>query len=289
MPGTRRVAFLLCFAAMLRASAAGAFCRKTTCSDCPVDPTTGCIEEGIPLAWPRACVSYALTRVASRQIPLAEAKIIAAQAFQVWQSVRCPGTDSAPSIVTTDAFGVVECSLNEYNRGAGNANIVTFRDDAWDHPDRDALGRTTMNFSEATGEIFDADIEINATNPLSTSPEVPADGWDLASILTHEAGHFLGLAHSTVADATMNPYYRQGTDDFRTLSDDDVAGICAIYPPDRPALPCDFTPRGGFASECALGITAGGCAMGRGPAGSSAAGYAAIAAALLLCARRRSA
>jgi hypothetical protein len=287
MSRARLLARTLCLALLLGAPPASGFCRKTTCSDCPVNPVTGCIEGGAPLVWPRACVSYALTRAASRNVGLAEAKIVAAEAFQTWQSVTCPGTTSPPSIVATDAFGIADCPLLEYNRGAGNANIIVFRDDVWEHDNVDALGLTSMTFNDRTGEIVDADIEVNSTLPITTSTEVPPGGWDLASILTHEAGHFLGLGHSTVADATMYPFYRQGSDDFRTLSDDDVAGICAIYPPDRAALPCDFTPAGGFASRCALGITKGGCVLGRGPV-APGAWYAFAALSFLSFTRRRS-
>jgi hypothetical protein len=177
--------------------------------------------------------------------------------------------------------------LHEYNRGAGNANIIVFRDDSWDHQDaQDAVGLTSMTFNERTGDILDADIEINATVNITMSTVVPIDGCDLSSILTHEAGHFLGLGHSTMPGATMYPIYQQGTDDFRTLSDDDIAGICSIYPPDRGALPCDFTPPGGFARQCALGITKGGCSLGRGPA-STGGWYALGAISFLLWTRRR--
>jgi hypothetical protein len=222
---------------------------------------TSCIDQGELLAWPGACVSYALTRAASRQVNLTDAKILAARAFQAWQLVTCPGTGSPPSIVATDAFGIVDCSLHEYNRGAGNANIIAFRDDTWDYQDADALALTSMSFNERTGDILDADIEINATVPLTTTGDVPPSGYDLLSILTHEAGHFLGLAHSPNPTATMYAYYQQGTADWRSPSDDDIAGICSIYPPDRAVLPCDFTPPGGFASECALAVTKGGCVL----------------------------
>jgi hypothetical protein len=109
----------------------------------------------------------------------------------------------------------------------------------------------------------------------------------LLSILTHEAGHFLGLAHSPLPNATMYAFYEQGTNDWRTLSDDDIAGICSIYPPDRAALPCDFTPPGGFAPECALGVTKGGCSLGRGGSESPTGWYAFLAFGFSLWARRR--
>ncbi len=65
-----------------------------------------------------------------------------------------------------------------------------------------------------------------------------ADGsYDLESTFVHEIGHMLGLEHSGILSASMQP--RQGTNGtfnlpnftMRTLSTDDVAGIRAVYGP----------------------------------------------------------
>jgi hypothetical protein len=153
--------------------------------------------------------------------------------------------------------------MHEYSKNSVNVNVILFHDDEWPHPNsEDAVGLTSTTYDERTGEIFDADIEINSTLELSSSDVVDMGKYDLLSVLTHEVGHFLGLAHSMDLSSTMQPVYQVGTDDFRSLSDDDIAGICDIYPPERPAQPCDFSPRGGFASECALGVTSGGCTVG---------------------------
>ncbi|HEX4337962.1 MAG TPA: matrixin family metalloprotease [Polyangiaceae bacterium] len=247
----------------LVASDGHAFCRKTTCRDCPLDPDTGCTVGGQPLVWPGACVSYALSRQASKQVSLAAAEKIAAQAFDAWQSVTCPGTGEPPSIDVSEALGRTGCSLAEYSRTGANANVVLFRDDTWPYDNaEDAIGLTSVSFDSVSGQILDADVEINATVLLSTTDDVPSEHYDLLSILTHEAGHFLGLAHSRDPDAVMRPTYESGTASLRTPTDDDIAGICAIYPPGRRSEPCDFTPRGGFANECPLGVFKGGCALG---------------------------
>jgi MYXO-CTERM domain-containing protein len=53
---------------------------------------------------------------------------------------------------------------------------------------------------------------------------------DVQNTVTHEAGHTLGLAHSSDASATMAASAPAGETAKRTLHADDLAGICAIYP-----------------------------------------------------------
>jgi Matrixin len=53
---------------------------------------------------------------------------------------------------------------------------------------------------------------------------------DLASVLQHETGLFFGLAPSHETDAIMDPFYLPGAIE-RTLKSDDIAAICAAYPP----------------------------------------------------------
>jgi hypothetical protein len=253
---------LLAAGVLLQARDGLGFCRKTTCRDCPLEPDTGCVQGGQSLVWPGACVSYALSRQASKQVSGSIAAKLVAQAFDAWQSVSCPLTGEPPSISVSEALGRTSCTLAEYSRTGANANVVLFRDGEWpyDHAE-DAIGLTSVAFDSVTGQILDADIEVNATVPLSVTDEVPSEHFDVLSILTHEAGHFLGLAHSTDPDAVMRPSYTSGTASLRVPNDDDIAGICSIYPPDRRSLPCDFTPRGGFANECPLGVFRGGCAV----------------------------
>ena len=206
-------------------------------------------------------MSYSLQRLASKQVSAADAEKLAALAFAAWQNVECPLSGQPPSIHVGDA-GPTGCTLAEYSRTGANANAVLFRDDYWPYENaEDAVGLTTVSFDSVTGQIYDADIEINGTVQLSVTDAVPPEYYDLLSILTHEAGHFLGLGHSQDPDAVMRPSYEPGTPSLRVPNEDDIEGICSIYPPERHALPCDFTPRGGFANECPLGIFHGGCAV----------------------------
>lgn len=251
---------------------ARAFCRSKTCGkDCTTDPVTMCPSEGEPIAWAGSCLSYSVQRDGLPAVTHDDLRSASDAAFRAWQEASCPSSNAPPSISVRDLFGVTTCGRVEYNARQANANIIVIRD-TWDAPNN-VLAITTVSFGPKTGEIFDADMEINGLLPLSTGPLEP-NKYDLQSIITHEAGHFLGLAHSTKNcpdGATMCPKADPGTDDFRTLDDDDVAGICTIYPPDRNAPACDPRPFKGFSPECGMDPLAGGaCSLAHVPAGGSA-------------------
>jgi hypothetical protein len=267
-------------------STSAAFCRTTTCEAC-IQPVPGCVTEGHVLFWPVTCVSYDVQKDASTTADFATADGIAGSAFGAWAQVVCPATGQNPSFQLMN-YGPVACSKHEYNSQqdsqSGNANIVVFRDDAWTAtPDPHTLALTTVTYNTNTGEIYDADIEVNShiefagMHGISTQTPVPADTFDLQSILTHEAGHFFGLAHSDQPCSaqggdcpTMDAMYRTGSGDFRTLEVDDIEGICAIYPPDRAASDNACVPRHGFSSECGGASKTGGCAISAGGASSRA-------------------
>ena len=272
---------------------AHAFCRTTT-TPVPADysPSRGCFTEGLPLFWKNACVGYSVNSAASVHIPLATATTVIDSAFTTWNEVKCGSI--GVGIATSDV-GPADCSEVRYNPNGPNQNVIVFRDTTWPYSDpNNTLGLTTVTFNADTGEIYDADMELNATGKnLSTSATVPANGFDLLSVVTHEAGHFLGLAHATDATATMFASYKPGTTTLRTLAPDDIAGICDIYPTTTErnvaasvsamgviaADACDATPRHGFGSTCAenpppADSKTSGCAVA--PAGGSGNGAAAL-------------
>jgi hypothetical protein len=79
------------------------------------------------------------------------------------------------------------------------------------------------------GSIFDADIIFNARDHQFSTTLQPGT-FDVQNIATHEIGHFMGLDHSAILGATMNPFAVEQDVRLRSLESDDVAGASTIYP-----------------------------------------------------------
>jgi hypothetical protein len=268
----------LAAAISLTAKRAEAYCRSTTCiSDCPLDER-GCKASGAKLAWTSGCVGFSLHEAASEHIPMKYFRQTAHRSFYTWTDRGCSSEGfSSISFVEQEESS---CLRAEYVQGGPNANVIMFQDHKWTYTDAtNNVAKTTVTFDDDTGEILDADIEINHANNYFTISDL-AIACDLESVITHEIGHMIGLDHSEDPDATMFAFYACGDPmeepdpalvAQRTLEMDDLAALCEAYPPNRGAA-CDPTPEGGLATECSgepqeVG-GGGGCALAAGPRGS---------------------
>ncbi len=283
-------------AALLGEGQAAAYCRSSVCKVdgksihgkvCSPPADDDC---GTPLQWRQPCVGFVVEKNGSRQVALADIAQTARTSFAAWTAVDCGGGEHPR--IEIDDLGTASCSRVEYNQHAGNANVIVFRDTEWPHLDEgsgttDTIALTTVTYDVTKGDIFDADMEINSVQNQFTTDDLMVDV-DLQSVMTHEAGHFLGLAHSTVADATMFPNYMNGSIELRHPKDDDQQAICNAYPPDRtPKGTCDGLPRHGFSPECEALQTEGTCAFEPGSPGFSLAALLPLGAILGLARRRR--
>jgi len=162
--------------------------------------------------WPSTNLTYGFQEFTP---DLSETQVIQAieQALALWSSV------------TTLRFTRVALS--------DSPNLI-IRFAAGDHGDGNAFDGASGVLAHA----FFPPVPPNAPEPIQgdahfdeaetwTVAIPPAGGaFDLVTVAAHEFGHSLGLGHSTVAGALMEPFYGGP---HRFLHSDDIAGIQAIY------------------------------------------------------------
>ena len=226
-------------------------------------------ERDVPLSWRRRCIEYNLEQAGSRTIARADVLSTLERSFAEWTSVQCDG--EPVGFETRARTDVAECTRPEFNKDGSNANTIVFVDD-WSRRGH-ALGAfalTTTWFSRSTGEILDADMELNEQRwtfeICPTSGCTEADHVDLENTLVHELGHFLGLAHSDAdPETTMWACAEPAETLKRDLASDDRVGLCSIYADGRLNASCDFEPAGGFHPACGVDQPSCRCsAPGRG-------------------------
>jgi hypothetical protein len=261
---------------------AGAFCRSRTIPPDPAnDPSrTGrCTTEGVPLLWRNRCVGYNIDARGSRQVSPNRLAEVVARSFTRWTSASCAGVetkDGARTSIDVRDLGPVTCNKVGTALSGPNTNVIVFRDDEWlekdgGRRDSEKLAVTTVRFDPETGEIFGADMEVNTFDHVMVTEAPAPKEWDLASVMTHEAGHFLGMGHSGERQAVMFTPFDQGRVSARELFADDVTGICEVYRPDgsRAVLEgsiteggaCDPVPRGGLQRDCEATPEPAGCGV----------------------------
>jgi len=198
-------------------------------------------------------------------------------------------------------------------------NSLIFHNSLWCHIgadgkcnvdyDASALAVTTDTANTKTGQIYDADVEVNLVDyqwaDLVTDPNLTND-MDLQNALTHELGHLIGLDHTCfdplssttgvrpddndgqpipdcataspeVQATTMFPSAMPGDTQKRTLAPDDLNAVCTIYSINDPPPP----PGTGVNGGCA------GCAAAGGAGNLGAPATFALLAAALIARRRR--
>jgi hypothetical protein len=188
-------------------------------------------EETVSVKWRAGTISYFVTDAGIAGISAGEFQAAVQRGFDAWNDVESATVDV---------------------RFAGFTNLLPFEDDEVstigfrNRPDlQRVLASTGFTYIVSTGEVVEADIFFNSTQPWSVAAGGTPGRFDLQSIATHEAGHFLGLGHSALgetervgsgrrviaAEAVMFPIaFSAGGTNERRLRADDIAGISDIYP-----------------------------------------------------------
>ena len=238
----RLVGLWVGLAAVSSAPSVHAYCRTMSCELGEADRTEKCtrdahqcVTEGQPLHWASPCLSYAVQVDGSplRGFDADQVQALVAEGFATWQAARCPGGGSPR--FSAGFQGYVSCDQNEAVCGgaAKNVNVVMLHDQNWPYT-TDQIGVTTPSAGSQSGLVVDADVELDSRDFVLTASASDPSGIALSYVLAHELGHFLGLAHSDVDGALMSAGYRSLAPGTDLLSPDDVAAICAAYPPGSP-------------------------------------------------------
>jgi hypothetical protein len=215
---------------------AHAYCRTRTSdpkqSQCP----GACEVDGAPLRWNTAELNYSLNDRGFPGLREDDLRSIIASSFAAWSDVSC---DGRKVYIQFDelASSSFRDSVAEGVTPAENTNIVAHLTAAeWRDRGQSsaAYAITGVWYNKNDGEIVGADMTFNGG--MGRFGICPDDGCpagsgliDLRNVATHEAGHFLGLAHSDVPESTMWCGAMADETEKRTLSDDDREGLCAIY------------------------------------------------------------
>ncbi|AWV90484.1 matrixin family metalloprotease [Bradymonas sediminis] len=166
----------------------------------------------------RQPLNYYINQNGVSTVPMTSLSRIIQDSFNAWSEPCCSGF-SANYRGTT-------------HLGSPNSNremVLTFEENNWPAQMGNVNVTVAVTLFQASNDcsIYAAPILYNAVKfDFCTSGN---NCTDLQSITTHEIGHSLGLNHSNHADATMYYAYTGGTS-ARTLSPDDIAGVCTLYP-----------------------------------------------------------
>jgi hypothetical protein len=212
-----------------------AYSHNVTC-EAGRNACSGQDDEAKPVVWDRSCVLFYLDEAGSEDfaprpngIAHPALEQIVHDSFGAWSEPECSGLNLI--------YGGVKDSKNQIP--GERRNLVTFEQEGWPQSSAMTFATTVVNYNPQTGTIREADIKVNDQFYRYATQSSPGPGEaDLKNTLTHEVGHFLGMAHSQVADATMHGEAALGETKKRTLHRDDIDGLCAAYPADEYTGTC---------------------------------------------------
>lgn len=155
------------------------------------------------------------------------------QSFQTWEDV-------AGSFVAFEYKGVsykTEIGTCDNNNCYPDGISLLIWETNWPY-EQEVIGLTTNWYNPDTGQMVSADIEFNLANYRwmiitslnQCSPQKDTDVVDIQNIVTHEAGHFIGLDHSDVENSTMFATSPPCETSKRALDEDDIDGVVYLYP-----------------------------------------------------------
>lgn len=229
-------------------------CTSTDTSCASDDPLCSRSTTMPTLGWNQRCVPFYIRE----DDPLFGSSLegLVTDAFGRWSSdLACTDLELLFAGYTGDEAGFDAQEPDEQK----NVVLSVTEADPELFPDATTLAITLTSYSVESGEIFDADIVFNLAEHAF---EVLADGFacsaldeedqpfDVENTLVHEIGHFVGLDHvgnRNLPVTAQNPLASAATmfgsaqpceTNKRDLTNDDIDGVCAIYPAGGPLSTC---------------------------------------------------
>jgi len=154
------------------------------------------------------------------------------KAYQAWNNVvtsifkfefDTTSYNGCPSLVK-------ECKGRQYFNGDNEIAWLDIREPS-------VLGVTWYGTSIEEFDMALDNADFNWYDGINPS-DIPNNAIDLQTVWSHELGHALGLGHSNVNGAVMEPYY---AGPLRILHQDDIDGITSLYPASNVDLPPTVT------------------------------------------------
>ena len=179
--------------------------------------------------WPTPTVTFYVNPV-SQDLP--EADVIAAvkAGAAAWAQAQS-GANLQPTYAGTTTGSALSRNFK---------NEVFFR-----NVSGGSLYGETQWWYDGSNHLIDFDVLFYDEVKFFTGTAGCADGVYLEDATAHEFGHGIGFGHSEVEGATMVHWMPYCSMAWRTLHDDDIAGLKILYPPTTtppPPPPPDPTP-----------------------------------------------
>ena len=109
-----------------------------------------------------------------------------------------------------------------------NINSIVWEENDWDYADTSLAVTTYSYYLGDPPQVVDTDIQFNGRDfHWSVNGQNDEKTVDVQQVLMHELGHLLGLAHSSVVNASLYPYV--GHEIRHKLSLDDRSGLRFLY------------------------------------------------------------
>lgn len=179
---------------------------------------------GKALKWDKMPIVYHIHKDCYKPIEREKCKEAVVKSFNEWETPDCTTLRFERGEDTEEARG----SFNSLDIKS-NKNIIVWYYNNWPY-EPNGVALTTVTYDDKTGKIYDADIELNGYYyRFDVVEKTPSTYTDIQNTITHEIGHMIGLDHVFEPESVMYPTAKAGEIKKRSLSQDDIDGVCAIY------------------------------------------------------------